>query len=113
MGFLLAIPLRARVGLGVMAMKGFSTFFKAPAWFSVMPKTLVVGRKVFRLCKGAVNVLYSLSRQNDVKIYIYMCVCVCVVRLLADWSDTKSNVKLDGFRSQLRASYMSSHTEEL
>ena len=36
-----------------------------------------------------------------------------VVRLLAERSDTKSNVKLGGFRSQLQASYMSSHTEEL
>ena len=36
-----------------------------------------------------------------------------MVRLLAERSDTKSNVKLGGFRSQLQASYMSSHTEEL
>ena len=36
-----------------------------------------------------------------------------VVRLLAEWSDTKSNVKLGGFRSQLQASYVSSHTEVL
>ena len=35
-----------------------------------------------------------------------------VVRLLAERSDTKSNVKLDGFRSWLRASYVFSHTEE-
>ena len=34
-----------------------------------------------------------------------------MVRLWADRSDTKSNIKLDGFRSQLQASYMSSHTE--
>ena len=34
-------------------------------------------------------------------------------RLLAERYDTKSNVKIDGFRSQLQASYMSSHTEEL
>ena len=33
-----------------------------------------------------------------------------MVRLLAD---TKSNVKLGGFRSQLQASYESNHTEEL
>ena len=32
-----------------------------------------------------------------------------MVRLLADRSDTKSNVKLGGFRSQLQASYVSSH----
>ena len=36
-----------------------------------------------------------------------------VVRLLAEWYETKSNVKLGGFRSQLQASYVSSHTEEL
>ena len=36
-----------------------------------------------------------------------------VVRLLAERSDTKSNVKLGGFRSQLQASYVSSHTEVL
>ena len=36
-----------------------------------------------------------------------------VVRLLADRYDTKSNVKLGGFWSQLQAPYMSSHTEEL
>ena len=34
-----------------------------------------------------------------------MCVCVCVVRFLAERYDTKFNVKLDGFRSQLLASY--------
>ena len=36
-----------------------------------------------------------------------------VVRLLAEWFDTKSDVKLGGFRPQLQASYVSSHTEEL
>ena len=36
-----------------------------------------------------------------------------MVRLLAERSDTKSNVKLGGFRSKLQASYVSSHTEEL
>ena len=36
-----------------------------------------------------------------------------MVRLLAERYDTKSNVKLRGIRSQLQASYMSSHTEEL
>ena len=36
-----------------------------------------------------------------------------MLHLLAEQSDTKSNVKLGGFRSQLQASYMSSHTEEL
>ena len=36
-----------------------------------------------------------------------------MVRLLAERSDAKSNVKLGGFRSRLEASYVSSHTEEL
>ena len=36
-----------------------------------------------------------------------------MVCLLAEQSDTKSNVKLGGFQSQLQASYVSSHTEEL
>ena len=36
-----------------------------------------------------------------------------MVRLLAERSDTKFNVKLGGFRFQLQVSYMSSHTEEL
>ena len=36
-----------------------------------------------------------------------------MVRLLAERFDTKSNVKLGGFRSQLQASYVSSLTEEL
>ena len=36
-----------------------------------------------------------------------------VVRLLAEWYDSKSNIKLDGFRSQLQVLYVSSHTEEL
>ena len=36
-----------------------------------------------------------------------------MVRLLAEQSDTKSNVKLGWFQSQLRVSYVSSHTEEL
>ena len=35
-----------------------------------------------------------------------------MLRLLAERSDTKSNVKLDGFRSRLQASHVSSHTEE-
>ena len=35
-----------------------------------------------------------------------------VVRLVAERYETQSNVKLDGFRSRLRASCVSSHTEE-
>ena len=31
----------------------------------------------------------------------------------AEWYETKSNVKLGGFRSQFQASYVSSHTEEV
>ena len=36
-----------------------------------------------------------------------------VVRLVAKRYDIKSNVKLGGFRSQLQASYVSSHAEVL
>ena len=36
-----------------------------------------------------------------------------MVRLLNERYDTKSNIKLGGFWSQLQASYVSSHTEEL
>ena len=36
-----------------------------------------------------------------------------VGRLLAEQCDTKCNLKLGGFRSQLQASYVSGHTEEL
>ena len=36
-----------------------------------------------------------------------------MVHLLPERYDTKSNVKLGGFRSQLQASYESSQTEEL
>ena len=36
-----------------------------------------------------------------------------MVRLLAERSDTKSNVKLVGFRSQLQAAYVSCQTKEL
>ena len=36
---------------------------------------------------------------------------VCYRRV--EWRDTTSNVKLGGFRSQLQASYVSNHTEEL
>ena len=35
------------------------------------------------------------------------------VGFLAEWFDTKSNVKLGKFRSQFQASYLSSRTEEL
>ena len=34
-----------------------------------------------------------------------------VVPLLAEQYDTKSNLKLGGFQSQLKASYVSNHTE--
>ena len=36
-----------------------------------------------------------------------------VVRLLTERCESKSNVKLGGFRSQLQASNVSSYTEEL
>ena len=36
-----------------------------------------------------------------------------VIRWLAERYDTKSNVMLDGFRSQLQVSYVSNHSEDL
>ena len=36
-----------------------------------------------------------------------------VCRLKAVWYATKSNVKFDGFQSQLEVSYVFNHTEEL
>ena len=36
-----------------------------------------------------------------------------VVHILPEKYDTKPNVKLGGFRSQLQASYVSSHTEQM
>ena len=36
-----------------------------------------------------------------------------VVRFLAERCDTKSNLKLGGFRSQFQMSYVPSHTENL
>ena len=48
---------------------------------------------------------YLLSNQ----IYIYAGI-LCV---LAEWYDTKSNVKLGRFQSQLQVSYMSSHTDKM
>ena len=44
---------------------------------------------------------------NEIYIYIYI-----YVRMFSERSDTKSNVKLAGYRSQLQASYISSHTDE-
>ena len=35
------------------------------------------------------------------------------VAKMAEWLDTMSSVKIGGFWSQLEASYISSHTEEL
>ena len=35
-----------------------------------------------------------------------------MIHLLAKRSDTKFNIKLGGFRSQLQVSYVSSHTKE-
>ena len=36
-----------------------------------------------------------------------------VCRLFTEWYDTKSNVKLGGFKSHVKESYVYSHTEEL
>ena len=36
-----------------------------------------------------------------------------VYQLWAEWYDTKSNIKLGGFQSQLEASYICNHADEL
>ena len=55
-------------------------------------------------------------------IYIYICIYIYIMPynsradecwLMAERYDSKSNAKLGGFQSQLEASYVSSHTEEL
>ena len=51
------LPLRARVELGAMAMKGCSVFPKAPA-----PRPQDTHCGVLPLCRGTVSVLYSPSR---------------------------------------------------
>ena len=90
------LPLRVRVDLGAMAMKGYSTFPKTPALleslirvFSIISRTFV-GRSY---SSTEMQSMYSLARADwDEKrktyiyiyvfiyiyIYIYMCVCVCV-----------------------------------
>ena len=45
--------------------------------------------------------------------YIIPCKSLADVVPFAERSDTKSNINVGGFRSQLQASYVSSHTEEL
>ena len=60
------LPLRAIVDLGVMTIKGYSAFPKAPRLemkmkFSVMFRTLS-GSGVLPLCRDAVSAVYSLSQ---------------------------------------------------
>ena len=50
---------------------------------------------------------------NFTYIYIYICVCVCVFVCVCLSGKILSSVTLDGLRSQLEASCVSSHTEEL
>ena len=64
----MTLLLWARMDLGVMAMKGYSIFSKAPelepkhqTHFSVIPRSLVKGG-VLPLSRDAVGVLYSPSR---------------------------------------------------
>ena len=65
------LPLQARVDMGVMAMKGYSTFPKAPALlgpliiklFSVIYKTLIEEREVLSLWRDADSV-YSTALLN-------------------------------------------------
>ena len=75
-------------------------------------------------CNGYIMLIFMLqiSRWPNFFLYYHLSSCCYIipynslanmVRLWAERFDTKSNVKLVGFRSQLQASYVSSHTEEL
>ena len=61
------LPLRARVDLGAMAMKGYSAFPKAPALLEPSPSDCLVSYPghslggVLPLCREAVGVFYSSS----------------------------------------------------
>ena len=61
------LPLRARVELGAMAMKGYSAFPKAPAPsdFLVSYPGHSLGGGVLPLCREAVGVFYSPSRLGN------------------------------------------------
>ena len=65
------LPLRARVNLGAMAMKGYSAFPKAPVLLE--PRHQIIKCHVhdtrwgiLPLCTGAVGVSYSPSRQGQI-----------------------------------------------
>ena len=72
------LPRRARVDLGAMAIKGYSTPYSPRpqhCWnltirlFSVISRTLV-GRGVLPLCRGAVSVFYSPNRLGNWIVWI-------------------------------------------
>ena len=75
------LPLRARVDLGAMAIKGYFAFPNAPVllelhhqMFSVISRILI-GGGVLPLCRGAVSVFYSpsqLGKKRILLMYIYI-----------------------------------------
>ena len=76
------LPLQVRVGLGVIAIKGYSAFSKVPK-FRVISSTLVggMGRGVVALCRGAVGVYYSPPTPAD-----WATRLLCLVSLFYDKS---------------------------
>ena len=91
----LVLPLRAKVDPGAIVIKGYSAFPKAPVirLFNVIYKTLV-GGGFLPLCREAVGVFYSPSRQgNDRKqrlgkymhTYILLLLLIIIIFLIHDW----------------------------
>ena len=105
------LPLRARVDLGAMAMKGYSTFPKAPAlqdltirFFSVISRTLVVGGGL-PLCRGAVSVFYSPSRLGKILFFsanVTRDFLISILFLICKLRDCTSaaGIKVDEFKLQ-------------
>ena len=83
------------------------------------PVTLVTGFCFFLYIYICMCVYTHTHTHTHTYIYIYIYIYIPynslanVVRLLPERSDTKSNVKMGGFWSQLQASHVSSHSEVL
>ena len=74
------LQLWARVDLGAMVMKGYSTFPKAPALLEphhpiilCQSRTFIGG--VLPLCREAVGVFYSPSRLGNASMFVFACLC--------------------------------------
>ena len=65
------------------------------------------------MCTPVYECIYLSKFKNENFVLVRNINYTPMVPLLVERSDTKSNVKMDRFRSQLQASYVSSHTEEL